>query len=274
MDARIEGKESPAHRSEAVCHRPGAFRPADPVDSRESADGRVGAVGPARHASGAPVVGGPVHEGLRPGGRRPSPLASGAAGIPLAEALRAPLDELRAGDRAVVPGGAGGVRRPLPGTRAADARPAPGGVGLLQEPAGGGRGRLSQGDVRQPRAGAGAPAALVEHAPHLGLQAGQAVRDVRPDQLRGARGRVAPPDLPADDDHDLRPDLAGGRGHRQADLRPPRARRRLHRPTAPRHRGHAARSHPRRAPARSVGRPGGPQDRFRPRPAPSANPTS
>ena len=39
-------------------------------------------IGPARHASGAAVVGGPVHEGLRPGGRRPSPLASGLLEFP------------------------------------------------------------------------------------------------------------------------------------------------------------------------------------------------
>ena len=58
---------------------------------------------------------------------------------------------------------------------------------------------------RAPTAGPAAP--LVEHAERLGVQAGQAVRHVRPDQLRRPRRRVAPPDLAPDDDPDLRPDL-------------------------------------------------------------------
>ncbi len=71
-------------------------------------------------ASGAAVVVVHLHEGLRAGRRRKRAVAAIAAGISLAAALRAPLDELRDGDRTDVSRRRGGLRRDLPGTRAAD----------------------------------------------------------------------------------------------------------------------------------------------------------
>ena len=64
--------------------------------------------------------------------------------------------------------------------------------------------RLALRVSRAPTRGPAAP--LVEHAEHLRAQAVQAVRDLRSDQLRRARRRVAAPDLTADDDADLRTD--------------------------------------------------------------------
>ena len=136
-------------------------------------------------------------------------VAAVVAGIPLAAALRAPLDELRPGDRADLSGRRGGLRRDLPRTRAADARPAPAGGGVVQErDAGEGR-LLPHGAAVQPGADADPAAPLVEHAERLGLQAVQAVRHLRPLELRCARGRADSPDLAADDHADLRPDRPG-----------------------------------------------------------------
>ena len=88
-------------------------------------------------------------------------------------------------------------------------------------------------------------AALVEHAERLGLQALQAVRHLRPVELRRARRRAGASDLAADDDAHLWPDRPGdAAGGRQADLRSPRAGRRLRRPPAPRHRGDPERPDP------------------------------
>ena len=107
-------------------------------------------------------------------------------------------------------------------------------------------------------------AALVEHAECLGLQAVQAVWDLRPFELRCTRGRADSPDLAADDHADLRPDRPGHRpGGRQADLRPSRARRSVHRPQASRHRRGHERPDPGRAPGRSRQRP---SRSFRPQP--------
>ena len=69
---------------------------------------------PADAAWLAAVVGLPLHEGVRAGGGGASAVAPLVPGVPLATALRTPLDELCPGDRADVPRRRRGLRRALP----------------------------------------------------------------------------------------------------------------------------------------------------------------
>ena len=192
---------------------------------------------PGLTASRPALLGVPVHEGLCPGRGRPPPASPGATGVPLAAALRAPLDELCPGDRADVPGRGRGLRRPLPGTGAAE-------LAQLQE-------ALSW-YKNQPleKVGFYRLALRFSQVPTpvrrllwwstlnvSGFKRGKRFGTFGLTQLRRPRGRVAAPDLAADHDPDFGPIIRPADGRRQADLRPPRARRRLHRPPAPRHRG-------------------------------------
>src|SRR5262249_16617733 len=152
----------------------------------------------------AAVVGLRLHEGLRAGGCVASALATFLPRIPLAPTVRASLDELRLGDRAELSRRGRGLRRPVPRPRAAVAGPAPAGGGVVQERDARESRLLPHGAAVQPGADADPPAALVEHAECLGLQALQAIRHVRPVELRLARGGAATPDLAADDHLDIR----------------------------------------------------------------------
>ena len=139
------------------------------------------------------------------------------------------------------------------GRRSAIDRAAPGGARFLQERAARKRRLLPPGDPLRPGADADPKVPVVVDAERLRVQAGQAVRDVRTVELRGIRRREPAPDLALDDDDDLWADRPLGEGRREADLRPPGPRRRLHRPTAPGHRVDSQRLDP-RSPELRLGR--------------------
>lgn len=93
----------------------------------------VSAVSEARVQHSATVVVVPVHEGLCARGLRECSAPAIAAGVSVAEAIRAPMDELRDGDREGISRRGGSVCRDIPGTGAADFEAASGVGGLVQE---------------------------------------------------------------------------------------------------------------------------------------------
>ena len=184
-----KGSISPTGRAAAIHRRPGAFRPPDPVGAGQP-DDRLSARWPARGRGTrlAAVLGLPVHEGVRPGRcARIRRLRRSLLEFPWPRLYEHPwmncalaIERTYRGEEGVF---VGLFRAPEQQTlgQLQEAR------GLVQErDAGEGR-LLPHGAAVQPGADADPAAALVEHAEHLGLQALQAVRHVRPVELRLAR---------------------------------------------------------------------------------------
>src|SRR5712691_11500616 len=99
MDARTERTIYSAGGATSIHRRPGALRASDSLGAGQPLVRHRGPPRTASQASGATLVVLRVHEGLRNGRGRARSLAAFAAGISVAPALRAPLDELRPGHR-------------------------------------------------------------------------------------------------------------------------------------------------------------------------------
>ena len=181
-----KGSISADHGPQAIHHRPDPFRTSGAVDAGGRTVNVVGACRARGPTTRAAVVGGALHEGVRAGGRGPPALRRALLQFPWARLYEHPwmncalaIERSYQGEPGVFVGLFRAPEQP-------DDRPAPGGPELVQAPAAG-AGRASTARrlrfSRVPHADP--PALLVEHAERLGLQAGQAVRHVRADELRG-----------------------------------------------------------------------------------------
>ena len=253
MDARAEREISPAGGTEAIHRRSGSFRPQDTLGAGQPDDRPQRAGRTAGEAPCATVLGGRVYEGVRPGRRRTPALAAVAAGVPLASALRASLDELRPGHRADLSRRGRRLRRDLPRL------PRQQSLVQLQKAVDWYKNETLEkvGFYRMALRFSQAPTPIRRLLWWGTLNISGYKRCKR----FGTFGLSSYGSLGAEQLHPISPltttltygpiDPATRPGRRQADLRPSRAGRRLHRPPAPRHRRDAERPDPRGTPRRT-----------------------
>src|SRR5712671_5698021 len=109
MDARTKRPSSTARGAAAFHRRSRAFRASNPFGAGQPIVRCERTYRSTREAPGAPFMVVSVHEGLRAGRLGTRALAAVFARVSLAPVVRAPMDELCAGDRAHLRGGGRGL---------------------------------------------------------------------------------------------------------------------------------------------------------------------